>query len=135
MSMAAAYATVASGGIYCEPVAITKVTDADGESLPVPSANCHRVMSSDVAAAVDYILQGVLTDGRHRVRPRGIPGYQAAGKTGTSNVRRERHALRGVRRLHHQPGQLHLGVQPDLADRAHDDRHCACYPPSPSSAA
>src|SRR5450756_325150 len=61
MSMAAAYATVASGGIYCKPVVLTKVIDADGKSLPVPKAGCHRAISSDVAEAADYILQGVLT--------------------------------------------------------------------------
>jgi membrane peptidoglycan carboxypeptidase len=86
MSMAAAYGTVASGGVYCAPVAVTSITDGTGASLPVPSANCHRVMSSDVAAAVDYILQGVLTGGGTASNLGGIPGYQAAGKTGTSNV-------------------------------------------------
>ncbi|HEY6786159.1 MAG TPA: transglycosylase domain-containing protein, partial [Trebonia sp.] len=86
MSMAAAYATVASGGIYCAPVAITSITDANRKSLAVPSANCHRVISSDVAAAVDYILQGVLTGAGTASNLGGVPGYQAAGKTGTSNV-------------------------------------------------
>jgi membrane peptidoglycan carboxypeptidase len=86
MSMAAAYGTVASGGIYCAPVAITKIIDDSDHSLPVPSADCHRVMSSDVAAAVDYIMQGVLTGAGTASNLGGIPGYQAAGKTGTSNV-------------------------------------------------
>lgn len=84
MSMAAAYATVASGGIYCSPVAIEKVTDAGGRSLPVPSAGCHRVLSSDVADAANYILQGVLINGT--AGGMGLANYQAAGKTGTSNV-------------------------------------------------
>ncbi|HLH82094.1 MAG TPA: transglycosylase domain-containing protein [Trebonia sp.] len=87
LSMAAAYATVASGGIYCKPVAISKVIDASGRSLPVPSAGCHRVLSSEVANAVNYILQGVLTfPGATAVNLGPIPGYQTAGKTGTSNV-------------------------------------------------
>ena len=85
MSMAAAYATAASGGIYCKPIAITKVIDADGKSLPVQSAGCHRVLTSDVANAVNYILQGVLTSGT-AAGIGGISGYQTAGKTGTSNV-------------------------------------------------
>jgi membrane peptidoglycan carboxypeptidase len=84
MSMAAAYATVASGGIYCKPVAISKVIDADGKSLAVPSAGCHRVLSSDIANAVNYILQGVLINGT--AGGMELSGYQAAGKTGTSNV-------------------------------------------------
>jgi membrane peptidoglycan carboxypeptidase len=87
MSMAAAYATVASGGTYCKPVAINRMVNAAGKSLPVPSADCHRVLSSDVADAVDYILQGVFTyPGATGTGLGPIPGYQIAGKTGTSNV-------------------------------------------------
>jgi membrane peptidoglycan carboxypeptidase len=88
MSMAAAYATVASGGIYCNPIALSKIVNLAGRSLPVPSAGCHRALSSDVANAVNYILQGVLTSGTAAppAGPGGLSGYQAAGKTGTSNV-------------------------------------------------
>ena len=84
MSMAAAYAVPASGGMYCKPIVLTKITDADGKSLPVPSADCHRVISTEVADAVNYILQGVLTTGTGAGLE--LAGYQAAGKTGTSNV-------------------------------------------------
>jgi membrane peptidoglycan carboxypeptidase len=85
LQMAAAYATAASGGIYCTPIAITKVTNPDGDSLKVPSAGCHRALSSDVANAVSYILRGVLTNGTaSNIGP--INGYDSAGKTGTSNV-------------------------------------------------
>jgi membrane peptidoglycan carboxypeptidase len=87
MSMANAYATVASGGMYCKPVVLSKIVNDDGRSLPVPQAGCHRVLSSDIAAAVNYILQGVFT--WHGATGTGlgpIPGYQTAGKTGTSNA-------------------------------------------------
>jgi membrane peptidoglycan carboxypeptidase len=86
MSMAAAYATVASGGVYCKPTAITQVINADGKSLPVPSAGCHRVLDADVAYAVNYILQGVLNFPNGTAYGMGLANYQAAGKTGTSNV-------------------------------------------------
>ena len=88
LSMAEAYATVASGGIYCAPTAISKITDAAGQSLPVPSAGCHRVLSSDVANAASYILQGVFTwPGATGAGLGPLPsGYPIAGKTGTSNV-------------------------------------------------
>lgn len=87
LSMAAAYATVASGGTYCSPVALTRVTDSAGKSLPVPSAGCHRVLSPDVAAAANYVLQGVFTwKGATAAGLGPIRGYQMAGKTGTSNV-------------------------------------------------
>ena len=87
LSMAAAYATVASGGIYCAPVALSRVTDSAGKSIRVPSAGCHRALSPDVANAANYILQGVFT--WHGATAAGlgpIRGYQMAGKTGTSNV-------------------------------------------------
>jgi membrane peptidoglycan carboxypeptidase len=83
LSMANAYATVASGGIYCTPIAISKVLTPSGASLPVQSANCHRVLSSAVAEAANYILQGVLVS-NGTASGRGI-GRPAAGKTGTAN--------------------------------------------------
>jgi membrane peptidoglycan carboxypeptidase len=85
LSMAAAYATVADRGTYCAPVAIDKILTGAGGSLSVPSANCHRVLSTDVADAVNYILQGVLTTGTAS-SVGGLNGREAAGKTGTSNV-------------------------------------------------
>jgi len=86
LSMAAAYATVAGRGTYCSPVAIGKITDSGGKSLPVPSANCHRVFPSEVADAVNYILQGVLVSPGTAGNLGGLAGREAAGKTGTSNV-------------------------------------------------
>jgi membrane peptidoglycan carboxypeptidase len=85
LSMAAAYATVASRGMSCSPIAINKIGTASGGKLAVPSANCHRAISSDVADAVNYILQGVLTTGTAG-NIGGLAGREAAGKTGTSNV-------------------------------------------------
>src|SRR6266566_7026758 len=86
LSMAAAYATVAGRGMYCSPVAIGKITDSGGKSLPVPSANCHRAFPSEVADAVNYILQGVLVSPGTAGNLGGLAGREAAGKTGTSNV-------------------------------------------------
>ena len=87
LSMAAAYATVADRGTYCAPVAIDSIVTDTGSKLSVPSAGCHRVLSTDVADAVNYILQGVLTSGT-AAPPAGPGGLNrpAAGKTGTSNV-------------------------------------------------
>jgi membrane peptidoglycan carboxypeptidase len=86
MSMAAAYASVAARGIYCSPQAIAKITViATGQQLPVQSANCHRDMPAGVADAANYILQGVLTVPGATAAGRGIPGYEAAAKTGTAN--------------------------------------------------
>ncbi|NLF03553.1 MAG: PASTA domain-containing protein, partial [Actinomycetales bacterium] len=85
LSMAAAYAAFAAQGEYCTPIAITKVIDADGKELEVPSANCHQAISKDVANAVTYALQRVLTQGSAS-SVGGLPGRPSAGKTGTTNA-------------------------------------------------
>jgi membrane peptidoglycan carboxypeptidase len=86
MSMAAAYAVPASNGVYCKPVVLTKIVDDEGHSLPVPSAGCHQAISPEVAEATNYILQGVLNFPGGTAYGNGLANYQAAGKTGTSNV-------------------------------------------------
>ena len=86
MSMAAAYATPAANGTYCSPIVLSKIVDDTGKSLPVPSAGCHQAIPVRVAQAVNYILQGVLTYPNGTAYGSGLAGYQAAGKTGTSNV-------------------------------------------------
>jgi membrane peptidoglycan carboxypeptidase len=82
MTMAAAYATFATGGTYCTPIAVTSIKDRNGKAVPIPKQSCHRVLSKDVASGVTYALQQVLTQGT--ARGRGI-GRAAAGKTGTTN--------------------------------------------------
>jgi membrane peptidoglycan carboxypeptidase len=86
ISMADAYATVAARGIYCAPVALTKIVADTGKSLPVPSAGCHRVLPAVVADAVNYILQGVLTAPGATAANRGGIGRPAAAKTGTAGA-------------------------------------------------
>jgi membrane peptidoglycan carboxypeptidase len=83
LSMAAAYATVAARGVYCTPIAIGVIINASGQSLPVESASCHRVLPAAVADAANDILQGVLVSpGTAAGRGLNVP---AAAKTGTAN--------------------------------------------------
>jgi membrane peptidoglycan carboxypeptidase len=84
LQMADAYATVASRGVYCSPIAISQILSSSGAQLPVESAGCHQVLSTDVADAANYILQGVLTAPGATADGRGI-SVPAAGKTGTAN--------------------------------------------------
>ncbi|MCL3859554.1 penicillin-binding protein [Actinotalea sp. K2] len=85
LTMAAAFATFASGGTYCDPIAIISVVDRQGEQLPVPSANCRLALEPQVANGVTYALERTLTEGTASAVG-GLPGRQSAGKTGTSNV-------------------------------------------------
>lgn len=84
VEMASVYATFASGGIACRPVAITSMTDRHGTRLPVPDPACRRVLTPYVAAAVTDVMRGVFG-------PSGtgaglsLGSRPAAGKTGTTN--------------------------------------------------
>ncbi|MCB7136282.1 transglycosylase domain-containing protein [Cellulosimicrobium marinum] len=87
LQMAAAYATFASGGTYCEPIAITKIVSTDGEELPVPEASCNKnALDPEVANTVTYALQSVMTQGSGRAAQ--LDGRTSAGKTGTSQLNR-----------------------------------------------
>jgi membrane peptidoglycan carboxypeptidase len=87
LTMAGAYATVAAGGIYCAPVAITAIVGSNGRALPVQPRRCHRAISPGVAAAATFILSGVLTSGTAKGDgiSRGGVYVPQAGKTGTAN--------------------------------------------------
>jgi membrane peptidoglycan carboxypeptidase len=78
--MAAAYAGFGARGQYCTPVAITDVTDPNGNAIKVPPSKCSKPVDSGVADQVSSILQGVLTGGT--AHGLGI-GRPAAAKTGT----------------------------------------------------
>jgi penicillin-binding protein 1A len=84
LDMASAYATLAAGGIYSKPMAITKVILPNGkedkEDWGTPDRK--RVVSAGVAYEVTKILQQNVQYGT------GVganPGRPAAGKTGTTD--------------------------------------------------
>ena len=83
VSMAGAFAAFASGGIFCTPIAITSVTTASGDELPVPDADCHRAVEKRYASAINFAL-GHVWEGT--ARSVGKPTYAAAGKTGTTSA-------------------------------------------------
>ncbi|MCC9196756.1 penicillin-binding protein [Arthrobacter sp. zg-Y820] len=83
MTMAAAYATFASGGEYCEPIALTQVSNSRGKSFEVPEEQCTRAMSEEVAKEVSEPLQKLVESGPGAISPLGVP---AAAKTGTTDI-------------------------------------------------
>jgi membrane peptidoglycan carboxypeptidase len=83
MGVAAADATLPARGIFCSPIAITKIVTTTGSKLPVESANCHRVLPTVIADAANYILQGDL-NGLGTATADNIP-RPAASKTGTAD--------------------------------------------------
>jgi membrane peptidoglycan carboxypeptidase len=89
LTMASAYATFASRGMYCSPVAIESVTQKTGEtkkSLEVPKSTCRRAMSERTADAVNTLLSGV-TDSGTGARA-GLSDRDNDGKTGTTDFRK-----------------------------------------------
>ena len=90
LTMAAAIATISSGGTYCEPILLDKAISPEGEELPGQNANCRAALSPDVAAAAAYALSGPTgnfpswTTGAAS-NPRD--GHALIGKTGTTDGR------------------------------------------------
>ncbi|MCK3771010.1 transglycosylase domain-containing protein [Microbacterium aerolatum] len=85
LDMAGAYATVANKGTYCEPKAIDKVVNQEGEELPVPESKCSQVITPEVAATAAYALQGVMQRGGTGQDANPWDGTPLIGKTGSHN--------------------------------------------------
>lgn len=84
LTVASAYATLAAGGKYCEPVPVTDITAFDGKKFAVSDGKCTQVVNPQIAYRTTRILQTVLSEGTGKAI--GLPdGRQAAGKTGTSD--------------------------------------------------
>ncbi len=89
LTMASAFATFANDGKYCEPIAITAVTDQSGAELPAQSSSCRDAIKPEVARGVNYALQEVMNVGSGSlIQPRlsTDTNFPVAAKTGTSNM-------------------------------------------------
>jgi len=87
LAMANGYATFAAHGEYCRPTSIIDIIDREGNSLPVPSAQCRQIVDRAVADSVTELLIGVVDgslQGRTGARM-SLGDRPAAGKTGTTN--------------------------------------------------
>ncbi len=111
LEMASAYATLAAGGIYSEPMAIRKVVLPSGKVDPAwGKGKRERVMTDGEAYVVTQILQENVLGGTGTA---ANPGRPAAGKTGHDRRLRRR----VVRRLHAEPRDSGVGRLPERADR------------------
>jgi membrane peptidoglycan carboxypeptidase len=84
LQMAAAYATVAAGGVYCAPHPVAAIYNSAGKVFKTYPLDCNKVLSANVAAQVNSILKGVMS-------PSGFGAAlqldkPSAGKTGTSQT-------------------------------------------------
>ncbi len=79
LDMANAYAGIAGGGIVCEPKAIDRALDAQGEEISIEHS-CSQAISANVANTAADVLKGVMnTTGINSRTSDGIPVF---GKTG-----------------------------------------------------
>lgn len=78
VQMAAAYATVANGGVWVQPHLVHRIA-----GKPRRPAAKRRVLSPGVASTVATLLRGVVDEGGTGTEA-AVPGYHVAGKTGTA---------------------------------------------------
>jgi penicillin-binding protein 1A len=84
LELVTAYAAFANGGIGVQPHMITKVRTANGKLLYTRrAANNGRVIEPQYVAMMNAMLEQTLAKGGTAEKA-DLPGWQAAGKTGTS---------------------------------------------------
>jgi cell division protein FtsI/penicillin-binding protein 2 len=77
VQMAAAYASVANGGVWIQPHLLDHVEGKGRRRI-----ERRRVVSRTVAAQIGAMLQNVVVEGTGTLA--AVPGYKVAGKTGTA---------------------------------------------------
>jgi membrane peptidoglycan carboxypeptidase len=84
LSMAGAFAGIASGGSVCTPIAIDRIVLPDGTEMAPPKSTCKQGIQPEVAATATYALQQVVVNGTGGAsNPRD--GIDIMGKTGTTD--------------------------------------------------
>lgn len=83
--MCAAYATIANGGVYQEPIMYTKILDHDGNVLidRTKTQENRTVLKESTAYLLTSAMEGVLTEGTGT--PAKLSNMAAAAKTGTTS--------------------------------------------------
>ncbi|MGW9629125.1 transglycosylase domain-containing protein [Agromyces sp. NPDC055520] len=86
LSLAVAFAGISNNGVTCTPVAIDRIVDRNGDEIPVPKSTCTAAVTPEVAAAMHYAMQLVMTGGTATESNRAVqPHVPLIGKTGTTD--------------------------------------------------
>jgi penicillin-binding protein 1A len=83
LELTAAYGTFANGGVYNEPVVITKIVDWKGKVLLERFQDARQATSPEVAYLMTSMMHSVIQHGTARALR--VLERPAAGKTGTTN--------------------------------------------------
>ncbi|GAC1532852.1 MAG: penicillin-binding protein [Acidimicrobiales bacterium] len=82
IQLAAAYNTVANGGVYIAPKLVRAVVGPQGRVQATPPSATHRVVSSETSRQMTAMLTEVVRTGTGTAA--AVDGYAVAGKTGTA---------------------------------------------------
>jgi penicillin-binding protein 1A len=87
LEMAAAYSTLANGGLHNDPVSITRIEDRYGNVIWEASPSPREALSPRTAYTVVDMMRGVVDYGTGaRIRTQfGFREHDLAGKTGTTS--------------------------------------------------
>lgn len=87
LAMTAAYGAIANDGVYVEPIAYTKITDSNGETILENIPETRVVSSTEAASLMKDILRTTVTSGlSYKAKLPAEMGIDAAGKTGTTQA-------------------------------------------------
>ncbi|QSX06391.1 PBP1A family penicillin-binding protein [Sedimentibacter sp. zth1] len=84
LKMAAAYGTIANGGVYTEPISYTKVIDSKGKIIIDNTPKTNVAVAPEVAFIVEDMLRTTVTNGLSSAASLKALGIDMAAKTGTT---------------------------------------------------
>ena len=82
LELAAAYASIANDGVHVEPTIIERIQDAEGRQLLARAPQPRRAVDPTINQHVRSMLKAVILQGTGTRA--SVPGWEAFGKTGTS---------------------------------------------------
>jgi penicillin-binding protein 1A len=88
LEMAAAYATFAARGTFCEPYAVTRIEDRRGNLIYEHTPECSQAMDPTVVDRVVDIMEGPVTSGG-TAPGANLGRWATRGKTGTTQDYRD----------------------------------------------
>jgi membrane peptidoglycan carboxypeptidase len=87
ITQAAAYAAIANGGVFCKPVIVDSIQNANGDTLPGQDASCQQssLLTPDIAHTATYAMQQVFVGNGTAIAANPKDGTPYMGKTGTTD--------------------------------------------------
>ena len=85
LTMATAYAAIASGGVFCTAVAVDRILAPDGSELPGQSRDCSKRLEPEIANTAAFAMAKVMVAGGTATRSNPNDGVPYIGKTGTTD--------------------------------------------------